>query len=84
MRSLLIKAPASSWTSIPKARGAIFTRTYAVQAPGAPTVEVFDGRTKWLQKERAARNERLRRAGKFLSIKFEFREEADQKLINCL
>lgn len=31
-------------------------RTYAVQAPGAPTVEVFDGRTKWRHKERAAAN----------------------------
>ena len=31
-------------------------RFYAVQTPGAPTVEVFDARTKWLQRERAASN----------------------------
>ena len=30
------------------------SRSYAVQAPGAPIVEVFDQRTKWLHKERAA------------------------------
>lgn len=29
-------------------------RCYAIQAPGAPTVEVFNNHTKWLQKERAA------------------------------
>jgi len=29
-------------------------RRYAVQAPGAPTIEVFSNHTKWLQKERAA------------------------------
>ncbi|EME87404.1 uncharacterized protein MYCFIDRAFT_26854 [Pseudocercospora fijiensis CIRAD86] len=33
---------------------ALSSRSYAVQAPGAPTVEVFDQRTKWLHKERAA------------------------------
>lgn len=32
------------------------TRRYAVQAGGSPIVEVFDQRTKWLQKERAAAN----------------------------
>ena len=30
------------------------SRTYAVQAPGAPTIEIFNNHTKWLQKERAA------------------------------
>lgn len=29
-------------------------RSYAVQSPGAPTVEVFNPRVKWLHKERAA------------------------------
>ncbi|KAG6035209.1 hypothetical protein E4U41_006162 [Claviceps citrina] len=29
-------------------------RSYAVQSPGAPRFQVFNGRTKWLQKERAA------------------------------
>ncbi|KAJ4360910.1 uncharacterized protein N0V89_001479 [Didymosphaeria variabile] len=32
------------------------TRCYAVQAPGAPTVEIFSQQHKWMQKERAARN----------------------------
>lgn len=32
------------------------TRRYAVQAGGTPIVEVFDQRTKWLHKERAAAN----------------------------
>lgn len=31
-------------------------RWYAVQTPGRPTIEVFNSRTKWLQKERAAKN----------------------------
>lgn len=31
-------------------------RHYAISAGGAPIAEVFDGRTKWLQKERAASN----------------------------
>lgn len=32
------------------------TRCYAVQAPGAPTVEIFSQQHKWMQKERAARD----------------------------
>lgn len=31
-------------------------RAYAVQSPGTPAVEVFDSRTKWQHKERAATN----------------------------
>lgn len=31
-------------------------RRYAVQAPGAPTLQVFNRHTKWQQRERAARN----------------------------
>lgn len=31
-------------------------RGYAVQAPGAPRLQVFDRQHKWLQKERAAGN----------------------------
>lgn len=31
-------------------------RAYAVQTPGAPIAEVFNNRTKWLQKERAAQD----------------------------
>jgi hypothetical protein len=32
------------------------TRSYAVQAPGTPTLQIFDRHTKYLQKERAAAN----------------------------
>lgn len=32
------------------------SRYYAVQTPGAPTLQVFNRHTKWLQKERAAAN----------------------------
>ena len=31
-------------------------RSYAVQSPGTPAIEVFDSRTKWRHKERAASN----------------------------
>ena len=31
-------------------------RTYAVQAPGAPTIDVFNRKVKHMQKDRAARN----------------------------
>ncbi|KAI1910724.1 hypothetical protein LOZ12_002745 [Ophidiomyces ophidiicola] len=37
-------------------RGSFLSRSYAVQAPGNPTLEVFNRRIKWLQKERAAQN----------------------------
>ena len=35
---------------------AIQTRCYARQSPNAPTLEVFNSHTKYLQKERAAQN----------------------------
>ncbi|KAI9750627.1 MAG: hypothetical protein M1835_001362, partial [Candelina submexicana] len=37
-------------------RPALRRRTYAIQAPGAPTLQVFNRTTKHLQKERAASN----------------------------
>jgi NADH dehydrogenase [ubiquinone] 1 alpha subcomplex assembly factor 5 len=37
-------------------RRACFARGYAVQAPGAPTLQIFNRHTKYLQKERAATN----------------------------
>ncbi len=41
----------------PAIRRRIFIeRNYAVQAPGNPTLQVFDRHTKYLQKERAAAN----------------------------
>jgi hypothetical protein len=32
------------------------TRSYAIQSPGNPTLQIFNRHTKYLQKERAARN----------------------------
>lgn len=41
-------------------------RTYAVQASGAPRFQVFNRRSKWLQKERAAANPELGRQADYL------------------
>lgn len=41
-------------------------RGYAVQAPGAPKLEVFNHETKYLQKDRAARNVELSRKVDYL------------------
>ncbi|KAH9873348.1 hypothetical protein J1614_005746, partial [Plenodomus biglobosus] len=41
-------------------------RRYAVQAPGAPTMEIFSNRQKWMQKERAASNVQLSRSVDYL------------------
>ncbi|EER42170.1 hypothetical protein HCEG_02941 [Histoplasma capsulatum var. duboisii H88] len=49
------------------------TRSYAVQAPGAPTLEVFNRRTKLLQKERAGRNIKLGRKVDYLKDEVAFR-----------
>jgi hypothetical protein len=42
------------------------TRRYAVQAPGAPTLEIFSNQHKWQQKERAASNAELSRSVDYL------------------
>ncbi|KAL6157637.1 hypothetical protein ACJQWK_07829 [Exserohilum turcicum] len=42
------------------------TRRYAVQAPGAPTLEIFSGRQKWMQKERAASDVEMSRSVDYL------------------
>jgi NADH dehydrogenase [ubiquinone] 1 alpha subcomplex assembly factor 5 len=41
-------------------------RRYAVQAPGAPTLEIFSNQHKWQQKERAASNTELSRSVDYL------------------
>jgi NADH dehydrogenase [ubiquinone] 1 alpha subcomplex assembly factor 5 len=41
-------------------------RSYAFQAPGAPIFEVFNRRTKWLQRERAAANVQASRNADYL------------------
>jgi NADH dehydrogenase [ubiquinone] 1 alpha subcomplex assembly factor 5 len=42
------------------------TRRYAVQAPGAPMMEIFSGQQKWLQKERAAADRETSRSVDYL------------------
>ncbi|KAK5951749.1 hypothetical protein OHC33_007041 [Knufia fluminis] len=44
----------------------LLRRSYAVQAPGAPTLEVFNSHMKYLQKERAASNPELSRQADYL------------------
>ena len=41
-------------------------RCYAVQAPGAPTMEIFSNQHKWMQKERAAANVQASRSVDYL------------------
>ena len=53
-------------------------RAYAVQAPGAPTLEVFNPRVKYLQKERAAQNTQESRSVEYL------RDEVAQRLCDRL
>jgi hypothetical protein len=48
-------------------------RYYAIQTPGAPTVNVFNNRAKWLQKERAASNVHLSRQADYLRDEVAFR-----------
>lgn len=51
--------PATLRPSLPRPairRRILIHRNYAVQAPGSPTLQVFDRHAKYLQKERAAAN----------------------------
>ena len=52
----------------PKARfgASTFRRAYAIQTPGSPRFQVFNRRTKWLQKERAASNPESSRVADYL------------------
>ncbi len=59
--------PRSSKQLVPSIRSlATGSRSYAVQAPGAPTFNVFDRNVKYLQKERAASNVELSRQVDYL------------------
>ena len=53
-------------------------RSYAVQAPGLPTLEVFNNNVKFLQKERAAANPELSRQADYL------KDEIAQRLADRL
>ncbi|KAF4123874.1 NADH dehydrogenase [Geosmithia morbida] len=52
--------------SISTAAAVVSRRTYAVQSGGAPRFQVFNRRSKWLQKERAASNPELSRQADYL------------------
>lgn len=53
-------------------------RSYAVQAPGAPTLEVFNSHIKYLQKERAASNPEQSREADYL------KDEIARRLVDRL
>ncbi|CAM1504176.1 Fc.00g017670.m01.CDS01 [Cosmosporella sp. VM-42] len=61
-RNTLRAVPRSSSFSTPIAN----RRSYAIQTPGAPRFQVFNRRTKWLQKERAAANPEESRQADYL------------------
>lgn len=64
MNVLLYRATARQFLTAASKRSQ--SRAYAVQTPGAPTVEVFNNHTKWQQKERAAANADLSRKVDYL------------------
>ena len=64
-------------TSALRKRGNI-SRRYAVQAPGAPTLEIFNQHVKYLQKERAASNAEQSRKVEYI------RDEVAQRLCERL
>lgn len=56
-----LRGSAASASASPSSR-----RSYAFTAAGAPTFQVFNRRTKWLQKERAASNPEVSRQADYL------------------
>ena len=44
----------------------VTSRSYAVQAPGSPTLQIFNRQAKYLQKERAAGNVETSRQADYL------------------
>ncbi|KAH8819960.1 S-adenosyl-L-methionine-dependent methyltransferase [Xylogone sp. PMI_703] len=47
-------------------RRQLICRSYAVQSPGQPTLQVFNRHTKWMQRERAAKNVEMSRQVDYL------------------
>ena len=58
------------------------SRGYAVQAPGTPTLQIFNRRAKYLQKERAALNVHDSRQADYLKDEVAMRL-ADRLLVRC-
>lgn len=53
--------------------GVLQRRSYAIQTPGAPTLQVFNRHIKWLQKERAAQDVETSRKVDYLKDEVAFR-----------
>ncbi len=75
-RRPFLPLPALQRTTIP-------SRTYAIQAPGAPTLQVFNRHTKNLQKERAASNTEASRKVDYLKDEVAVRL-CERLLVNSL
>jgi NADH dehydrogenase [ubiquinone] 1 alpha subcomplex assembly factor 5 len=74
-----MRAPAlRPWLHISALRRRPQTRSYAVQAPGAPTLQVFNQSIKYLQKERAATNVEHSRSADYL------KDEVARRLVDRL
>lgn len=58
-----------------------FARNYAIQAPGSPTLQVFNRHTKYLQKERAASNVKRSRETDYMKDEVAMRL-AERLLVN--
>jgi NADH dehydrogenase [ubiquinone] 1 alpha subcomplex assembly factor 5 len=56
----------------------VLARSYAIQAPGRPTLQIFNENTKYLQKERSAANAQYSRQVDYL------KEEVAQRLVDRL
>lgn len=61
-----LSAASRTLPSLPSGLSISSRRAYAVQATGAPRFQVFNRRTKWLQKERTAANPELGRQADYL------------------
>jgi NADH dehydrogenase [ubiquinone] 1 alpha subcomplex assembly factor 5 len=61
---------------------AALRRHYAVQASGPPRFQIFNRRTKWLQKERAAANAEQGREADYL--KDEVARRVAERLLVCI
>ena len=66
------------WLHISALRRLPAQRSYAVQAPGAPALQVFNERAKYLQKERAGKDTENSRKTDYL------KDEVAQRLVDRL
>lgn len=76
-----LRAPLSAGKKL--AYAASPRRPYAFQAAGAPAFQVFNRRTKWLQKERAASNVEGSRQADYLKDEVAMRL-CERLLVSCI